>query len=442
MELKDGQTAQSQDAAIDDLNIITKEGKELSVKLLLVEFSYFEDLFASSISGYITLRDGFNIIGTCGLNGVEFLDISFGKAKNSTTNLRQRVRIYHGEIKPVGNMNSQMLKLYFCSEELVLAEQMKIKRDFSSNISDMVYQILTEDMKVSEEKIKHIESTIGVYDFTIPTLNPFKAINWLSLYARPTFSDLVGADMVFFQNRDGYNFRSISSMRTDAPIKTLNYQQNNLPGQDLASKYSSVLDFEVVKSFNALNDISNGTYANRVIVVDPFTRSYVVKDFDYNEYIKKVTPVNGAGVMPEYTNRLGLKTNQNYEGKIKVIWGNSGQAEKDFISDYDGAVAHDVFAEEYVRYRTAQLSLAYQTVLKLKVPGDPTLSVGKVVDFNVYSLINETNRQLDKYYSGKYLITAVRHVIQSQGVYQTILEISKDSSVQPYSSSKDMTWYE
>ena len=99
MELKDGQTAQSQDAAIDDLNIITKEGKELSVKLLLVEFSYFEDLFASSISGYITLRDGFNIIGTCGLNGVEFLDISFGKAKNSTTNLKQRVRIYHGDYR-------------------------------------------------------------------------------------------------------------------------------------------------------------------------------------------------------------------------------------------------------------------------------------------------------------------------------------------------------
>jgi hypothetical protein len=36
-------------------------------------------------------------------------------------------------------------------------------------------------------------------------------------------------------------------------------------------------------------------------------------------------------------------------------------------------------------------------------------------------------RDLDKFYSGKYLVTAVRHIIQ-QGAYQTVIEICKDSS--------------
>ena len=37
-------------------------------------------------------------------------------------------------------------------------------------------------------------------------------------------------------------------------------------------------------------------------------------------------------------------------------------------------------------------------------------------------------RELDKIYSGKYLINAVRHVLQpSNGMYQTFMELAKDS---------------
>jgi len=38
-------------------------------------------------------------------------------------------------------------------------------------------------------------------------------------------------------------------------------------------------------------------------------------------------------------------------------------------------------------------------------------------------------REPDKFYSGKYLVTAVRHILQSNGVYQTVLEIAKESTV-------------
>ena len=38
---------------------------------------------------------------------------------------------------------------------------------------------------------------------------------------------------------------------------------------------------------------------------------------------------------------------------------------------------------------------------------------------------------MDKFYSGKYLVTAVRHIIVPTG-YQTVLELAKDSSAQAY----------
>jgi hypothetical protein len=96
-------------------------------------------------------------------------------------------------------------------------------------------------------------------------------------------------------------------------------------------------------------------------------------------------------------------------------------------------LAPDVFIQETVQNRTAQLALANYTILKIRVPGDTGLTAGSIINLNLPSLDYQSNRkQLDKFYSGKYLVTAVRHILQSQGVFQTVLEITKDSSQATY----------
>ena len=77
--------------------------------------------------------------------------------------------------------------------------------------------------------------------------------------------------------------------------------------------------------------------------------------------------------------------------------------------------------------------------MKIVVPGDSGLTVGRTIIFNIYSLQNDETRKLDEYYSGKYLVTAIRHVIQTNGAYQSIVELAKESVnntyVKPSSSS-------
>ena len=71
------------------------------------------------------------------------------------------------------------------------------------------------------------------------------------------------------------------------------------------------------------------------------------------------------------------------------------------------------------------------TVVKIRIPGDPFVTVGKLVNFNLPSLSNANGtKELDKLYSGKYLVTAVRHMIQSPTKYQTVLELAKESTPQ------------
>jgi hypothetical protein len=333
------------------------------------------------------------------------------------------------------------LTLHFCSEELIISEQTKVsKATQGQEIHKIIANILLKDMKVTKQI--QVEKTKGMYDFVIPRLKPFEAISWLSLYARPETQKLEGADMLFFENKNGFNFTSLRSMYSQTEYATFNYQQNNTESTPV-QKARAVIQFEFVKSFDMLNEISSGTYANKLISVDPLTRSYKVTTFNYDDYISGSNkPMNGASVLQDSKNRLGKTQSTSADSVVKVIIGNSQQYLVDYIGQKPGAIAKDIYVENFVPNRTAQIGLANHTVVKIVVPGDPNIVAGSTIRFNIYSLrTKEDTKELDKYYSGKYLVSAVRHVLQSNGVYQCILEIVKESyetALSPVSETSDL----
>jgi hypothetical protein len=427
-----------QSADIDSIDLITVAGQRIELKKMMIELSYFEDIYSFAVSGHVIIGDALGIVDKFQLVGNEYIEINFGRVKGSNLNVNKTFRVYKlGKRVPAGNINSEVLTLHFCSEELILSEQIKVGGSYNGKgdgqeISKTVTHILQNDLKI--KKPLHIENTKGIYNFVVPRLKPFEAISWLSLYARPASQSLAGADMVMFENKNGFHFKSLRSLFAQQPYKTFKYQQNNLEST-MEDKYSSVIDYEFVKSYDVLNEISSGMFANRLISVDPLTRSYKITDFDYKIYSKDSTPMNGNSVLSESRNRLGLTQNQAVESVVKVMVGNSSQYTVPYIAEKPGSVANDIYVENFVPHRQAQIALANYTLVKLVVPGDPSLVAGMTINFNLYAFeIVGNNRELDKFYSGKYLVNAVRHIIQSNGAYQTVLEIAKESySTKPQS---------
>ena len=420
---------QPQDASIDKLVLNTAAGS-IDLKYLMVELSYFEDIYSFVVSGYILVRDGVGLVEKFQLSGKETLELSFGKFSDPTRKT-QTFRVYSIPDRNPVAMTSEFIKLHFCSEELFLSEQTKILKAYGGNmISDIIKDILNK-IKVPTDKINQIENTTGLYDFNIPTLKPFDAISWLSTYARPAGNDLVGADMLFYETKEGFNFRSLNSLYKQNIHNTYKYEQQNLPSSEASMEDDvvSVLDYEFVRTFDNLNDVSSGAFANRLITIDPLTRSRNVKDFDYSQY--RGNRMNDGTLSNDVQNRLGKKQNQTYEGTLKLMVGNSNQRNTGYISPSAlpaGSIAKDIFAETFVPNRTAQLALANHTVIKIRIPGDPFITAGKTVQFNLLSLFGGKDRTYDEMYSGKYLVSAVRHVVQSQGVFQTVLELVKEST--------------
>lgn len=436
-----------QDFSIQSLNFITSSGNIINLKPIMVEMSIFEDIYSFSMSGYITVRDAQGFVELLQLTGNEFVKVDFGKMKNAPNNIVQTFKVYKvGNRTPDGNQNAENYTLYFCSEELMLSEQTKISQSYKGKkISQIVKDILTNKLKTNTEKIDSIEDTTGVYDIIVPRLKPFEAISWVSLYARPASTNLVGADMLFFETRNGYNFRSLQSMYSQPIYATYKHQPQNLDYsiQTFHEKATSVLKYELVKSYDSLNDTNSGAFANRLVTIDPLTRSFKTTDFSLSKYRNNSKSLNSGAPTNLTKNRLGVPQDQNYNANFKVSISNSNQTDVAYIKERQGSTAKDLFIETIIPMRTAQISLANYTVLKLSIPGDPGITVGRTIQFNVLSLKpTQKEKPLDKFYSGKYLVTAVRHVIQAQGVYQTILEVAKDSSNTEYSSGNinTTTW--
>lgn len=431
------------DYEIDKLTLVTPTASSpVNMKPYMLEFSLFEDIFANSISGHLLISDALGLVPEFRLNGTEFINVVFRKNSQDTQgNIARTFRIYSISDRYVnpGN-NYENYKLNFCSEELLVSEKYRISKSYKSKtISQIVQDVVNRYLKLGDKKAT-IEPTTGTYDFVLPNKKIFETINWLSTYALP--SKNTGADMLFFENVDGFWFKSLQSLYTQNPYVTYYYNPKNV-SPDMQYKYTNIVNLDILDSFDMLRASSSGTFANRLVSIDPITRTYTTTDFNYDEYYKKSTKLNKSSVTNNYTDRIGKMVfdsppNDLQAGQLKVCVTNSNQRLNSYIKNKPEAVKSDMFVEKALPNRKAQLLLANYSRIKITVPGNAKLSVGMTLNVVVprmaadtYTKVsNPVQRDNDPQLSGKYLITAVRHIIDPKS-YFTVLELSKDSFEKP-----------
>ena len=90
----------------------------------------------------------------------------------------------------------------------------------------------------------------------------------------------------------------------------------------------------------------------------------------------------------------------------------------------------DNLASQWLLVRASRLALLNNTRLHIDIPGDSSLSIGDIVYVSVPKNSGDTdtdNITEDKYMSGKYLITGLRHQLQDNRYY-CHAQLCKDST--------------
>jgi hypothetical protein len=413
------------------------------------EISYNEDLFGGVVSGYIMITESNAYSELLALTGNEFLILSFNKNQddNISDTIQKKFRVYKIDKRQLaGNMYTEAYFLNFCSEELLISEQYKLSKSYpNQQISQVITDICINGLGINGNKLD-IEETYGVYDFVIPNIKPLDAINWLSNYARPS-TEHIGADMIFYEDKDGFKFKSLQTL-TDGADDDPNFQAygkyrydpKNLNDEYLTEEFYNVTTYEIMNSFDSLNAIHSGMFANQLISVDILTRRKIVTNFDYFKYWNDPDSggLNDFPVTNNYQNRFGQGLNETSQATLKLVFSNFDEANSAIVQANPGSVAHNIFAETYIPYRTAQLALANYTRIKMSVPGDPLLTVGAVIEFELLSR-DPNSKEQDLFYSGNYLVTAVKHMI-TQNDFKTVIEIAKDSVPNKYPDIDNNAW--
>jgi len=179
----------------------------VDIRSMMVEISYYEDIFRGSVTGEILISDSISMIDRLGLCGGEFLNLVFRKNKNSQSEEISKIfRIYRVSERILQKQEVEVYTLHFCSEEFFYSEQKKISKAYTGKkISEIANDILKKEILVQNKYIK-LDETKGLYDLIIPYKSPFETLQWLTNYAlADTYS---GADFMFFENSDGFNFVS------------------------------------------------------------------------------------------------------------------------------------------------------------------------------------------------------------------------------------------
>ena len=425
----------TRDIEISAITIVNSAGKTYGLK----DFGFnllniYEDIFSPVTTGTIQIVDAIDLYSQLELHGHEYIRISFQKPNDNTQQTRytKTFRIYKASNKKPSKSLAQEYVLHFCSEEKIFSNQQTISRAYKGkSVTDYVYSICRDNLKIRRvsklDLLNNFEYAIGIQDVTITRNYPLDVIEYFASIAFNEYD----SPFLFFENRDGFNFLSLSGMFSRDAIITLNYSNAKMTEKETSAAFvnaNQITNFEFKNSFDMMKATQDLTYSGKLYTLDLVRQKYQKYEFSAAKLNKKNFIDGGNLPINNAKNRNGKSVLQEYDSNVNFTLTNKEQTNipKAISKAYR---VNDTNIERTLLQRQSQLNMLKNTSVDVIVAGNAMFSVGYVVDVNLpaFAKSASSERNLDPYYSGKYLITKTRHVITPSGGHQTILTLAKNS---------------
>ena len=406
------------DVSIDNVTIISSKGVYQNVRNQVIQLRLFEDIFSPFITGAIVLKESFDLQSLLPLIGEEFLEL-----KITTPTLDKPIEglfhIYKMSDKTTLGDRSIGYELNFISSEAVVDSNKRISKVFSGKISDIVSTFVVDKIDGLESKKKfNIETTRNTIKYVSPYWTPVQNLTFLS---DNSISENQSPSYLFYENRDGFNFKSIESLYQKTSFQQFvmdKYSRDSFPqggnALNILEDYKRVGEIEFVTSYDYLDRISGGMYTSKLISYDSTKKTYTVKNFDIKQKFSKQKHLNDN---PLFSNKAVGRSNAKH-----ILF---PRAFETFTSFGDTTNAR------VVQERISFLKMAEAQKVVITVPGRCDYTVGQVAELTLYKKqpMKKSDRHedlIDDVNSGRYLVAAINHQIGADG-HTCFIELIKDS---------------
>ena len=381
--------------------ITSYSGIVYDLRNIYIEINIYEDIFADCITGSVHLLDTNNLVSNAPFIGGEKVSIEFSTAGKSDTQgkFKHDFELYRVGPREQTSDRSVAYSLYFASKEFVTNQGNLISRiyeDTASNIAKSVLRELNDNAKL------YCDETAGISTVVCPYWTPFQMINWLTKRA---VSDSGKHGYVFFENKNGYQFRSIQETIEKSIItRKFNFGIKNQSSDDnrVQTAFSNIDDY-------GINAPKNNTELQQSGAINASA--------EYLDILKRALSTVEFNAKSEFSSSSSTG---------RVFSPNS--SEKTPVAKYMPRASTDEEdnTKNILANRSALMLLNRQS-LDTTIPGDSDLTIAQIVEFDPPAIQElDESRINDRVVGGKMLITALRHII-APDKYSQVLKLSQNS---------------
>ena len=375
--------------------------------------NYYESITSPSISATLGFLDIDQVISRKGIFGGEYIDIIIQIDGFDDFKLTQKDHnLFCNSVRDVVTTeNKQMATLDFISVEAIINETARVNKKFTGNVSQTVFEVLIGDKKgLQTSKKLNKDEAANSYSFVGNLKKPFDTIQWLQ---PKTQSSKKSFGFLFFENLDGYHFRSIEKLLEQKPSFT--YTQTSKPNDEEVGAFE-ILQNKVTQTNDIFQNMRKGMYANRTIYVDIQNGTKDIVDFKLDDFELKRPPKLLKDIDKSPT-RLMFRVND-------FATTQKGSKKKDEQPANELAVYQN---KSYIRNE-----LLFSQEMKISAPLNPDLRVGQMIEIKLPLKKGKGDAPVGSYGndktndpSGKYLVSELRHLIGRQSS-ETQLTLVRD----------------
>jgi len=363
---------------------------------------YYESIDSPTISMNLTFIDVDQVISRKGIFGGEYIDLTVEVDGYDDFKLTQKKHnlMLNSVRNVITETNKQIATLEFVSVESIINETARVNKKFAGNVSQTVFELLVGYKKgIQTSKKLDKDDATNSYSFVGNLKRPFDTVQWLCPKAQSSTKNF---GFLFYENFDGYHFKSIEKLLEQEPSFT--YTHTDKP-YDQETGAFKILQNKMVQTNDIGMNLRMGMYANRTIYVDIVNQTKEIVDFKITDFNLKRPPKLLNGI-EDFPTRLMLRVNDFGVAQ-------KGSKKKDQQPANELAVYQN---KSYIRN-----NLLFSQSFKISTSLNPDLRVGQVIEIKLPFKKGDGESKTDSYGndrtndpSGKYLISGLRQIIGGQ----------------------------
>jgi len=405
---------------------VTKRTIDLTNAILFCD--YYEDILSPSVMMTIQCAATYSIYNGLPIRGGERVDVDIQTASGDFK-LDGQYSMYVYKVSGITSDGSkEFFTLHLCSREGLTNETARVQKKFNKrSINEHVESILKDVLKTNKFKSTNIEKTSNSYGFIGTLKKPFHILTWLGPKGIPTTSTSGKngniakgvAGFLFYENRDGFNFRSIESLVSSTQVQVGSTSKEDIPKYNYspineANKPENdfnILNYGFEKNVDLMKSLRVGMYANVTYVYDLYKNQVDGISYGLGSELKAKLGGSKPTFPVDFANR---------PSRIMFRSADVGMLDPTGDIEDSGRDATDM-AKSFARY-----NLLFTQALNIVVPMNINLKAGNILYAQFQEVDAGKGAEVDPEQSGNYLIKEVRHHFEG-GQMLSSLKLVRDS---------------